>query len=103
MARKRLLLVAGIAAGLLLLPSAQADEVSKGQIMASNCLACHGSQGQGPGEMPAIRDFTEDGLVSRLESFREGKDPSVTVMNRHAKGYSDAEIRALAKHIANLD
>ena len=103
MARKGPFLIASAAAGLLLLPTAQADAVTKGQIMASNCLACHGSQGQGPGEMPAIRDFTEKGLINRLQSFREGKDPSVTVMDRHAKGYSDAELRAIAKHITNLE
>ena len=91
------------AAGLLVLPAAQAEPVTKGRIMASNCLTCHGSKGQGPGEMPSIRDFTEQGLINKLTSFREGREANATVMGRHARGYSDAEIRAIARHLAELE
>jgi len=95
--------VAVLAAGLMALPAAQAEPISKGQIMANSCLTCHGSEGQGPGEMPSIRDLTEQGLINKLTSFREGREPDATVMDRHAAGYSDAEIRAIAKHIADLN
>jgi sulfide dehydrogenase cytochrome subunit len=70
--------------------------------MANSCLTCHGGKGQGPGSMPAIKDFTREGLVNKLTSFREG-EADATVMDRHAAGYTDAEIRAVARHIANLD
>ena len=99
---KRLFPVCAVA-GLLALPAAHAEPVSKGRIMASNCLTCHGSRGQGPGEMPSIRDLTEQGLINKLTSFREGREEDATVMGRHARGYSDAEIRAIAKHLAELE
>lgn len=92
-----------LAVGLLVLAPAQAEQISKGQIMANSCLTCHGSKGQGPGEMPSIRDLTEQGLINKLTSFREGREPDATVMDRHAAGYTDTEIRAIAKHIVELD
>lgn len=95
--------LAALAVGLLALPQAQAEQISKGQIMANSCLTCHGGEGQGPGEMPSIRDLTEQGLINKLTSFRQGREPDATVMDRHATGYTDAEIRAIAKHIADLN
>ena len=92
-----------LAAGLLVLPSAQAEQIAKGQIMANSCLTCHGGKGQGPGEMPSINDFTEQGLINKLTSFKAGEEEDATVMDRHAAGYTDAEIRAIAKHIADLN
>lgn len=93
--------VAALAA-LLALPAAQAEPITKGEVMANSCLTCHGGKGQGPGQMPAIKDFTEEGLVNKLTSFRD-EDTDATVMDRHAAGYTDEEIRAVAKHIADLD
>ncbi|MEF8793112.1 c-type cytochrome [Thiohalorhabdus sp.] len=92
-----------LAVGLLALPQAQAEQISKGQIMANNCLSCHGSKGQGPGEMPSIQDYTEQGLINSMTSYRDDPDSDATVMNRHAAAYSDAEIRAIASHIADLN
>ena len=91
-------------AGLLAFTSVQAETgpIERGRVMADSCLTCHGSKGQGPGTMPAIRDLTEQGLINKLQSFRD-RETDATIMNRHAAGYTDEEIRAIAEHIAGLD
>ena len=70
--------------------------------MANNCFTCHGPGGVSPGAMPSLHLLTADNIVSQLHAFRSGERPS-TVMGRHAKAYSDAEIIALAQYIAGLN
>lgn len=70
-------------------------------VMANNCLTCHGPRGVSPGSMPSLHGKTEGFLSGALKDFRSGARPS-TVMGRHAKGYTDAEIEAIAKYISSL-
>ena len=77
-------------------------EVTRGELMANSCFACHGEQGQGAETMPAIRGYTEDELVEVMRAFREG-DRDATVMDRHATGYSDDEVREIARYLSELD
>jgi sulfide dehydrogenase cytochrome subunit len=37
-------------------------------------------------------------IISQMKAFRDGSRPS-TVMIRHAKGYSDAEVEMIAKYL----
>lgn len=96
----RLLLAAAavVAAGIV---PAQAQD---GRVLAMSCLNCHGPGGKSPGEIPSIAGKSEDFLKNTLVDFRDGKrtGASATVMGRLAKGYSDAEIAAVAKYIATL-
>lgn len=69
--------------------------------MASNCFACHGPDGRSPGSIPSLHTQNAATIASTLKAFKSGARPS-TVMARHAKGYSDAEIDALANYIGNL-
>lgn len=69
--------------------------------MARNCFGCHGPDGRSPGAIPALNGKNADFIVKTLKSFRSGEIPS-TVMGRHAKGYTDAEISALATYISGL-
>lgn len=70
--------------------------------MASNCFTCHGPDGRSPGSIPSLHNQTSAVIATTLKAFKSGARPS-TVMARHAKGYSDAEIDALANHIGNLN
>jgi cytochrome c553 len=70
-----------------------------GRILALSCINCHGPGGKGGGDIPTIANKSEMVIRSALIDFREGKR-AATVMTRLAKGYTDAEIAALAKHIA---
>lgn len=69
--------------------------------MANNCFACHGPDGHSPGTVPSLDRLGKKRLVSDLKDFKSGEAPS-TVMGRQAKGYTDAEIEAIADYIAGL-
>lgn len=69
--------------------------------MANNCFACHGPDGRSPGAIPSLHSLTAKNMASLLKQFKSGERPG-TVMDRHAKGYSDEEIDALSEYIASL-
>jgi len=61
---------------------------------ASGCTGCHpGSAITTPVPRLAGRDAAE--IVAQMQAFRAGQRPA-TVMERIAKGFSDAEIQAIA-------
>lgn len=101
MAKLRLPLIALGAAATLMAGAAQA-EVTHGQLMASTCFACHGDQGMSPGTIPSIGDHSKQQLVEQMQAFKAGERMS-TVMDRHAKGYTDEEIEAIAEYISGLN
>lgn len=78
--------------------AAGADETAP-QVLAASCVACHGTGGSSEGAIPPIAGRTADELRASLVAFRDGSTPS-TVMDRIAKGYTDAEIAALAEEVA---
>ena len=81
---------------------APANLTEKGiRSMAANCSACHGTGGRSaPGAtVPGLAGRARDDIVGAMTQFRDGKRPA-TVMHQIAKGYSDAEITALAEYFA---
>ncbi len=70
--------------------------------MANNCFACHGPNGVSPGAIPSLDILTADNIKQMMRLFKTGERPS-TVMGRHAKAYSEAEVEAIAKYIAGLN
>lgn len=70
--------------------------------MANNCFACHGPNGVSPGAIPSLDILTADNIKQMMRLFTTGERPS-TVMGRHAKAYSEAEVEAIAKYIAGLN
>jgi cytochrome c553 len=93
---------ATLAIGLPLAAVAQPSEpIPRGQVMANSCLSCHGAEGTGPGPMPSIREYTQQGLINRMLAFKRGAGEA-TIMHRHARGYSEAEIREMAAYLGQL-
>jgi len=70
------------------------------QLLTVSCSGCHGPAGRSPGAMPSIYGRTSASIAEALRDFRDGKRPS-TVMVRFAKGYTDAEIDAVAQEISS--
>lgn len=68
--------------------------------MVNNCFSCHGTDGRSPGAIPSLTGKNTEQALLMLKEFKSGQLAS-TVMNRHAKGYTDAELEAIAKYIAN--
>ncbi|MBI5783588.1 MAG: c-type cytochrome [Gammaproteobacteria bacterium] len=66
--------------------------------MINNCYSCHGTDGRSPGAIPSLTGMNSQQALLVLKEFKSGAR-SATVMTRHAKGYSDAELEALANYI----
>ena len=69
--------------------------------MAMNCAPCHGTNGRAAegSPLPRLAGRHADAIVEEMRSFRDGKRES-TLMHQIAKGYSDAEISAIAAWFA---
>lgn len=89
-----------IAAALMASPPLSAAEVPI-EVLAGPCAACHGTDGRSPGGMPTLAGKSEETLLKSLKGFKSGEAPA-TVMTRLAKGYSDAQLQALARHFSQF-
>jgi cytochrome subunit of sulfide dehydrogenase len=69
--------------------------------LAANCSACHGTLGRpaAGSTVVGLAGRTQESLVEAMRAFKEGKREA-TVMQQIAKGYSDAEIAAIAAYFA---
>ncbi|HZZ92969.1 MAG TPA: c-type cytochrome [Usitatibacter sp.] len=69
--------------------------------LAMSCAICHGPEGRpAPGSaVPPLAGRRERDIVQAMREFKEGTRQA-TVMHQIARGYSDAEIEALARRFA---
>ena len=67
--------------------------------MAASCAACHGTNGHSVGGAPVLAGLDQAYFISQMKDMKSGARPT-TVMNKHAKGYSDEEIAKLAAYFA---
>lgn len=68
--------------------------------LAANCAACHGTNGASVGgAIAGLAGMNKEYLVNQMRLFKEGKREA-TLMHQIAKGYSDAEITALAAYFS---
>lgn len=75
--------------------------INQGAMLSNSCSACHGTDGKSPGAIPGIYGKSSQFISQALSEFRSGTRAS-TVMGRHAKGYSDKEIKLIADYFASL-
>ncbi|MBB1162486.1 c-type cytochrome [Aquariibacter albus] len=98
-------LLAGIALAAAGLGAAQAQSPEAARLhlrsLAATCANCHGTDGHAvPGEsMVHLAGLGKGYIVEQLTAFRDGKRPA-TVMHQLSKGYTDAQIDALAGYFA---
>lgn len=71
-----------------------------GEMLGNTCAGCHGTGGntQGPAT-PGIAGMASEYFIETMKAYQDGSRPG-TVMNRIAKGYTEAEIQAMAKYFA---
>lgn len=91
------------AAGLALFGTtvANAQTISRGQVIAATCYTCHGTHGVSPSDIPSIDYIPADRMIQTLKAYKTGTRYS-TVMGRHSSGYSDEEIVETANYLASL-
>lgn len=85
-------------------PAAPAGPPPDGPVsphLAQSCYGCHGPAAQGQNGTPAIAGYDRAAFVQTWAQFRANERPA-TIMNRIARGYSNAEVAALADYFAKL-
>jgi cytochrome c553 len=84
----------------LALPTQVVAAPPAGQLLAAQCAQCHGTDGQGPG-------FDELAGKSSSELYHELQEMKYrayieSIMDRQARGYTDAQLRLIADYFASL-
>ena len=94
---------AGIAAiliaGLAINEGFAADAVPRAELLASMCNTCHGTNGKGAKPIPGITGEEAEDFVDPMKAFASGEEPT-TIMDRHAQGYTEAELKLLAEYFS---
>jgi len=63
---------------------------------AASCTGCHATSAKVETNVPQIAGRGAAEIVAAMEAFRSGQKPA-TVMDRIARGFTEAEIRAIAE------
>lgn len=79
------------------LPAAAAESPA-GRLLASNCYQCHGTNGRGPG-FDELAGKSARELYKDLKEFQSGEEGD-GLMAAHARGYSDAQLKAIARYLS---
>jgi cytochrome subunit of sulfide dehydrogenase len=68
--------------------------------LAATCASCHGTNGvSAGGAVVGLAGLNKDYFVTQMKNFKEGKREA-TLMHQISKGYTDAEINAMAEYFA---
>ena len=84
-----------------LLPSSAIGGPDRATLLSMSCAACHGTDGKSPGAMPSLYGKSSKYIEDMMLLFRKGERKG-TVMNRIAKGYSEADIKLIALYFGKL-
>ena len=80
----------------------QAADAVRGGKLAYTCHGCHGIPGYRNAypiyHVPKLGGQHTAYMVAALKEYKSGR-LAATVMTRHAKGYTDAELEAIANYI----
>lgn len=63
--------------------------------LSASCATCHGPGLEGSGAMPSLKGRRAADIATAIKQFQSGERPA-TIMMRLSKGWSAAEIDALA-------
>lgn len=79
-----------------------ATPIATGKMLGDTCASCHGTQGKSFDEyMPSLAGIDRQQFIRAMQDYRADRRVSV-VMNRIAKGYTDAEIEAMAEYFSRM-
>jgi cytochrome c553 len=70
-------------------------------MLALSCASCHGTDGKSPGAIPSIAGTDKKYLYKALLDYKSGKRYG-TIMSKHAKGFTDAELEQIAYYFSKV-
>lgn len=82
-------------------PALAQSAIESGPLIAQACVGCHGQAGAGQGVVPKIAGYNRELFIAQWGAFKANQRPA-TIMNRVARGYTDAEVAALAEYFARI-
>jgi len=91
-----------MAAGVVLVPAAQAGDAAAGAALAEACADCHGEDGAGDADFPGITGLSEADFTKAMAEYRDGTRADSKQMTKAAKKLTDQEIADLAAYYATL-
>jgi sulfide dehydrogenase cytochrome subunit len=71
------------------------DTALEAAVLAATCSGCHRAAPAQDDGIPSLTGLTADEIGARLLAYKRGEKQG-TLMNRLARGYSDAQIAMLA-------
>lgn len=103
---RNVLKLSAIACGMMLASASFAGshggmKGASGSMLGNTCAGCHGTHGVSVGAAPSLKGLPVDYLKTAMMDFKSGKRPA-TIMGRIAKGYSDADIAAIADYFGGM-
>lgn len=69
-----------------------------GQLLASNCFQCHGYNGKSTIGFERLSGESASEIYNELREMRTKGSPGM--MEMHARGYSDAQVRLIADYLS---
>lgn len=94
--------------GMLFLMLAAGNVQAKGNVdrggdLTSDCIDCHGMDGKGDFETPAIAGLKESYILKQLKEFHSGKRKSLDgIMHLYSEDRTDQDLQDLAAYWASL-
>ena len=100
---KKLSVTAMLAAGLALTVPVHAADVAAGKAMAEDvCSDCHGADGKGDADFPAIGGLAVDKFTKAIQEYQDGTRTKNAKMTKAAKKLTAADVANLAAYYATL-
>jgi cytochrome c553 len=100
--RRLVFIVAGLFAMLLGTSAALAGgDAAAGEAKATTCAGCHGAQGEGAGQNPAIAGMDEAEQIAALQAYKSGEREN-PMMQMFAGQLSDQDMADLAAYYSGL-
>ena len=83
------------------LPAKAAGDIAAGKDKAENCADCHGDDGRGDEDTPALAGMPAKYFVTAMEEYKNG-DRKNKKMHKYAKKLSDQDFADLAAYYHSL-
>ena len=89
---------------LLLIGNVQAKgDIDRGADLTFDCIECHGMEGKGNFETPAIAGLEESYILKQLRDFHSGKKTSIDgLMHLYTEDRTDQDLQDLAAYWSSL-
>jgi len=78
-------------------------DAANGQVLSTDCADCHGADGKGDDESPALAGMDEAEFIAALQGYASGERPDESeMMGDYASGLSEQDMADLAAYYASL-